>query len=159
MTIRLRAWTTGGILFATFLVSASNGAAQNDSPTLTTLYSFRGQYSEPRDGSQPLGGLAVGSGGTLYGTTIFGGAYGICVPGCGQPGFGMVFALTPPAGPGGTWSETVLLYFRGGKEGSNPTAGVAIGKRGVLYGTTLYNGYTGCGTVFALTPPELPGGA
>jgi hypothetical protein len=49
MTIRLRAWTTGGMLFSTFLVSASNGAAQNDSPTLTTLYSFRA--STPNHGT------------------------------------------------------------------------------------------------------------
>jgi uncharacterized protein (TIGR03437 family) len=102
----------------------------------------------------------MGSGGVLYGTTQFGGTFG----------FGTVFSLTSPATPGGAWTEKVLHDFgSSGIDGAFPFAGVVIGSGGVLYGTTQYGGGglcityaipggNGCGTVFSLTPPELPGG-
>lgn len=148
-----------GWVLAMLLPLAPHTAAQNPGPTLTTLYSFRGQYSNPPDGWVPEG-VVVGPGGTLYGTTLFGGAHGVCVPGCAEPGFGTVFELTPPSSPGGAWSEAVLLNFRGGQDGANPMASVVVGKDGVLYGTASDNNYRAtCGTVFALAPPALPGGA
>jgi uncharacterized repeat protein (TIGR03803 family) len=154
-----QALTTCGALLTAILLWMPNSAAQSAKPTLTTLYSFQGPSAQPPDG-WIREGVVIGSGGKLYGTTEYGGAYGACVPHCGEPGFGTVFELTPPSGPGGAWSETVLLNFSGGNDGFNPTAGVAIGKGGVLYGTTLYKEYrSSCGTVFALIPPTLPGGA
>jgi hypothetical protein len=61
--------------------------------------------------------------------------------------------LTPPASPGGSWSETVLHAFSGGDDGGLPLAGVIIGGNGVLYGsTTAYGGAGKYGTIFALTP-------
>lgn len=51
-----------------------------------------------------------------------------------------------------------LYTFPGSPEGSNPQAGVTIGKGGVLYGTTVVGGSAGYGTVFSLTPPASPGG-
>jgi uncharacterized repeat protein (TIGR03803 family) len=121
--------------------------------TETVLHNFTGG---PGDGASPITGVVIGSGGVLYGTTVGG----------GSAGYGTVFSLTPPAGgpsgPSGTWSETVLYNFTGASDGSVPAAGVAIGKGGVLFGTT-YGGGTGicsggCGTVFALSPPESQGG-
>jgi uncharacterized repeat protein (TIGR03803 family) len=154
-----QALTTCIALLTALPVWIPNSAAQSAKPTLTTLYSFKGPTSVPPDGWIP-DGVAIGNGGKLYGTTQYGGAYGACVPHCGEPGFGTVFEVTPPSIPGGAWSETVLLNFTGGKDGFLPTGGVVVGKDGVLYGTTLYNEYReSCGTVFALTPPSLPGGA
>jgi uncharacterized repeat protein (TIGR03803 family) len=133
----------------------------------TTLYSFVGP---PADGAGPYGSVALGPGGVLYGITVGGGS-GPCdvvFPGCGA-----VFSLTPPASPGGTWTEAVLYDFAGAPDdGEVPLGGVALAKNGVLYGTTQYGGnsphhcyprgsedYPGCGTVFSLTPPASPGGA
>lgn len=119
----------------------------------TSIHDFAG--SATGDGVSPSGGVTIGKGGVLYGTTQFGGAVGA----------GTVFSLSPPASPGGTWTETVLYSFTGGSDGLSPSAGVAIGPSGVLYGTTAQGGLSNslcdlnCGTLFSLTPPASPGGA
>jgi hypothetical protein len=88
-------------------------------------------------------GLTIGAGGVLYGTTADG----------GWSGYGMVFKLTLPAAPGGTWKETELFTFNYG-DGAGPNAGVIAGANGVLYGSTFTGGNGvcagdgGCGTVF-----------
>jgi uncharacterized repeat protein (TIGR03803 family) len=118
--------------------------------TETTLYSFTG------GDVAPVGGVVIGSGGVLYGTTTSGGA----------SNSGTVFSLTPPTSPGGTWTETTLYSFLGRTgDGASPFAGVVIGSSGVLFGTTCYGGtgacvgsLPGCGTVFALIPPQSLGG-
>ncbi|MGA2737677.1 MAG: choice-of-anchor tandem repeat GloVer-containing protein [Bryobacteraceae bacterium] len=126
-------------------------------PALTPLYSFNGGA----DGGSPLTALAMGSEGVLYGTTSAGGT-GTCpsFSGCGT-----VFSLTPPSSAGESWTETVLHNFAGGSGDGAVPQGVAIGKSGVLYGSTAFGGtgscvgsYVGCGTVFSLTPPATPGG-
>jgi uncharacterized repeat protein (TIGR03803 family) len=65
--------------------------------------------------------------------------------------------------PGGSWTARTLYNFNGSEDGGNPVAGVVIGPGGVLYGTTTQGGNAacpyGCGTAFALTPPNTPGGA
>ena len=44
----------------------------------------------------------------------------------------------------------MLYRFAGGSDGANPTAGLTkIGR--TLYGTTLYGGASGNGTVFSLS--------
>jgi uncharacterized repeat protein (TIGR03803 family) len=50
-----------------------------------------------------------------------------------------------------------VLYNFTGINGARPSAGVVIGKDGVLYGTTYWGGKIGNGTVFSLTPPTSPG--
>jgi len=109
--------------------------------TETVLYSFP-------PFATPWGGVVIGSGGELYGTTAEGGTGAV----------GGVFSLSPPASAGGTWTEAVLHSFTGGTDGSYPYAGVRIGNGGRLYGTTVNGGSSGVGTVFALTPPASPGG-
>jgi uncharacterized repeat protein (TIGR03803 family) len=112
----------------------------------TLLYSFCGQQN-CTDGSEPAGGL-IDVGGTLYGTTVQGGAY---------HNAGTVFALDLNSG-----AETVAYSFCRTlksvcKDGANPD-GTLIAVKGALYGTTLNGGTpivacsSGCGTVFELDP-------
>jgi uncharacterized repeat protein (TIGR03803 family) len=71
--------------------------------------------------------------GTLYGTTVLGGAYG----------YGTVFSITT----GGT--EKVVHSFGYGSDGTYPAAGL-INVGGTLYGTTQGGGKYGLGTVFSI---------
>jgi uncharacterized repeat protein (TIGR03803 family) len=63
--------------------------------TQSVLWSFGGTST---DGEVPLGGVVIGPEGSLYGTTVSGGA----------SGGGTAYSLAPPASPGGTWTETIL---------------------------------------------------
>src|ERR1700685_506712 len=77
--------------------------------------------------------------------------------------------MSPPAQPGGAWTETVLYNFQGGNDGYTPTGDLVFDKTGNLYGVTLFGGgkgtncgdslYQNCGTVFELSPPQTKGGA
>jgi uncharacterized repeat protein (TIGR03803 family) len=101
-----------------------------------------------------MGALVGDGGGNLYGTASAGGS-AKCSGGCG-----VVFELSPPATPGGLWTETVLYSFRGGMDGQTPLSGLIFDNAGALYGTTVQGGGStqctnGCGTVFKLTPPAV----
>jgi uncharacterized repeat protein (TIGR03803 family) len=78
--------------------------------------------------------------GSLYGTAILGGSYGV----------GVAFRLTP--GSGDKWSMRVLHHFRGGRDGAVPYAGLVFDAIGNLYGATESGGAHGSGVVFKLTP-------
>jgi uncharacterized repeat protein (TIGR03803 family) len=139
------------ILIAT-LILATFAFAQNE----TVLYSFHGGT----DGQDPMAGLIADQAGNLYGTTYYGGDSN-CSFACG-----IVFELSPPSAPGGQWTENVLYTFKGGADGANPQGGLVFDSAGNLYGTTAAGGSggpgcpgNGCGTVFELSPPSLPGGA
>jgi len=140
---------SGGTSNLGTVFSLSPGSPRGPYTTETVLYSFTGGS----DGASPNAGVVIGPDGILYGETFSGGA----------AGYGIVFSLTPPATPGGTWTETVLHTFRGG-DGAGPLGALAIGGpegHPVLYGTTYRGGssscHQGCGTVFSLTPPAAPG--
>jgi uncharacterized repeat protein (TIGR03803 family) len=89
--------------------------------------------------------LIIDKGGNLYGTN------------------GTAFELSPPAAPGGTWTERILLP----DSGYGPQSSLAMDDTGNLYGTTEGGGTiscpnidsTGCGTVFQLAPPAAAGGS
>jgi len=110
--------------------------------TETVLYSFTGLNGQ---GTTPFG-IVTKPGGGLYGFTGFGGNSGDpCGGGCGT-----LFSLTPPASPGGAWTEATLYSFTGGSDGFFPSSLILSG--GILYGTVdTQNGF---GQVFSLTPPE-----
>ena len=100
--------------------------------------------------------------GNLYGTTIYGGAYGESDGGWGH---GTVFELSPPVTAGDKWTETVLHSFGASEtDGTNPYAGLMMDASGNLYGSTYWGGaYTSCtgeggGTAFELSPPTTVGG-
>lgn len=99
------------------------------------VYSFS---NSPNDGATPKA-PAISVGGTLYGTTEYGGSTA-CSGGCGA-----VFGLTTAG------VESMLYKFQGGSDGANPTAGLTNVK-GTLYGTTYGGGANNVGTVFSISP-------
>jgi uncharacterized repeat protein (TIGR03803 family) len=101
--------------------------------TYTVVHSFTGA---PVDGSDPLGGLALGTDGNFYGTTAHGGFHNE----------GTIFKLTP------TGAETVLYSFTGTTDGGTPEGGVFRDPAGNLYGTASLGGPNkcACGIVFKL---------
>lgn len=110
------------------------------------LHTFSGGSDGAIGGTQ----LVADSAGNLYGTTLSGGNKSTsCEAYTGVPGCGVVFKLTP--GAHGSWKETVLHTFSGGKDGAHPVGGVILDSAGNLYGTTR-NGGVGVGVVFKLTP-------
>jgi uncharacterized repeat protein (TIGR03803 family) len=113
----------------------------------TVLYSFCSQQHCVDGRNAALGLIDVN--GTLYGTTIAGGAD---YTGCQNVGCGTVFSLDP-----GTGAETVYHSFAGGADGAVPESSL-IDVKGMLYGTTEWGGGAGCfkgygcGTVYSFDP-------
>jgi len=106
------------------------------------------------DGGSPNSSLAIDANGVLYGTGQWGSTGKDCANGCGT-----VYTLTPPATPGGDWTETVLWNFSQGG-GTWPIGGVVLGPGGVLYGITQNDGFSDQdGVAYSLTPPAAPGGS
>jgi len=99
---------------------------------LAILHSFYGGS----DGAYVYAGLAMDKDGNLYGTTSLGGT--------GNNGVAYKIAAD------GT--ETVLHTFTGGSDGGQPYAGLILGGKGNLYGTTFYGGADNSGVVFELAP-------
>ena len=102
-------------------------------------------YSFGPHGRLPVAGLVFDTAGNLYGTTVY-----------GRTQKGTVFKLTKNAD--GSWTESVLHSFSGGKDGEGPGAGLIFDQVGNLYGTAEYGGDLscpdgpGCGVVFKLAP-------
>jgi len=108
--------------------------------TQQVLYRF---YGYP-DGEQPIGRLATGPHGELFGVTEWGGYKDV----------GTIFVLRD-SDQG--WRESVLYSFGGKYDGYTPFAGVVSDSQGHLYGTTLSGGEArgcdglACGTVYEIT--------
>jgi uncharacterized repeat protein (TIGR03803 family) len=124
-----------------FKLTAANGQW-----TETVLETFAGGS----DGERPAAGLIFDAAGNLYGTTRFGGKFGLaCQDVCGT-----VFKLSPVSGGG--WSKSTLYEFTAKHgDGKGPATRLIFDEAGNLYGTTLYGGGgfgCTCGTVFKLSP-------
>jgi uncharacterized repeat protein (TIGR03803 family) len=152
-------WTVQSIalLVVAFAFPSKSSAERKEK----VLYSFQGNA----DGATPVGAVVFDKQGNLYGATQDGGA--ATCPSIYQ--CGTVYQLAPPAQKGGSWTETVLHVFQGNtnNDGASPFGGLVIDSAGNLYGTTAYGGagncvvlgvFTGCGTVFELSPPQQKGG-
>lgn len=109
--------------------------------TYSVLHSFTGGG----DGGDPST-LSMDQAGNLDGTAFTGGV-----------GYGVAFKLKQV---NSNWIITPLYSFAGGSDGAGP-AGIAVAPNGLLYGTTQAGGdagcgipivYTGCGTVYSLSP-------
>jgi len=94
-------------------------------------------------GDTPTSHLVADAGGSLYGTTMYG----------GPDNYGRVFRLSP--NPDGTWASSKLHYFKG-NDGEYPYAGLILDASGNLYGTTWHGAKEhqnkGNGVVFEITP-------
>ena len=103
----------------------------------SVLYSFTGGA----DGNQPYT-LAFDKTGTLYGTTWYGGTYG----------YGTVYTLTP--NPDGSWTQSVIHSFTGGKDGAYllRDCGLTFDSAGNFYSAAMNGGAYGYGVTFELTP-------
>jgi uncharacterized repeat protein (TIGR03803 family) len=127
-----------GNLYGTTIYGGVNNAGTvyklTPTGTETVIHSFAANGT---DGYYPEGaGVILDKLGNLYGTTTQGGTNGI----------GTVFKITSSG------TETVLHSFiNDGTDGYSPYAGVVLGKKNTLYGTTLYGG-KGYGTVYKVVP-------
>ncbi|MGC2110369.1 MAG: choice-of-anchor tandem repeat GloVer-containing protein [Candidatus Korobacteraceae bacterium] len=117
----------------------------------TPLYTFQGVP----DGLFP-NQLTVAANGALYGTTSEGG-----LPDCADgDGCGTLFNLRPSGSVCKAalcpWSESVLYSFNpfAGSDGYAPVGNVVLDAAGNIYGTTIFGGQYGQGTVFELTPSD-----
>ncbi len=86
----------------------------------------------------PIDKLAMDAAGNLYGTTYYGGAYGV----------GSVFELAPVANG---WIYVPLHDFTGLSDGEFPVSGLVMDNNGKLYGTASQGG-NGYGVIFEITP-------
>ena len=101
--------------------------------TYTILYNFCMSSSCP-DGSFPQDSLIQGTDGNLYGTTLFGGTFGL----------GTIFSIST----GGTFTT---LHSFDSADGSDPWAGLVQDTNGTFYGTTYSGGTSNLGTVYSLS--------
>jgi uncharacterized repeat protein (TIGR03803 family) len=106
----------------------------------TTLHTFSGGS----DGGWPYTGPLILSGNTLYGTTMRGGSAS------GNSGNGTVFAVNTD----GTGFTNLHIFTATNSQlintdGAAPSGGVILSGN-TLYGTTVFGGSSGNGTVFAL---------
>jgi uncharacterized repeat protein (TIGR03803 family) len=118
--------------------------------TQKILHTFTGGF----DGGVSFATLIFDGVGNLYGTATVGGNLAACT----GHSCGVVFRLSPQSD--GTWKETTLHAFAGGRDGSIPNKTLVFDTAGNLYGTTSAGGgtslscfpYVGCGMVFELSP-------
>jgi uncharacterized repeat protein (TIGR03803 family) len=116
-------------------------APANGSWIMHPLYSFM----QGNDGAAPYAGVTIGPDGSVFGVAAEGGAYS----------HGTLFQLQPPASVCHAflcpWTETTLHSFAGGSDGAVPDGNVVFDPQGNLYGTTVFGGAYGNGTVYEAT--------
>ena len=125
------------------LIGTTQGGGASNAGTVYSLNVSSGSYSvihsflgAPADGGSPVAGVVVGSNGSLYGATSFGGGLND----------GAAYSLTL----GG--AAALLHSFAGPPaEGINPTGTPAFDGSGNLYGTTYQGGANSAGTVYEIT--------
>ena len=102
-----------------------------DGNVITNLANF-----DSNNGSNPYGGLTLGSKGVFYGTASSG----------GSKNKGTIFSFNPD---GNILSN--LADFTG-DNGSGPRTSLTLGSKGVFYGTTFSGGSKNQGTIFSFNP-------
>jgi uncharacterized repeat protein (TIGR03803 family) len=183
--------TSAGALFGTAEAGGSDGAgtvfeltqASASQPwAFNTIWTFTGGA----DGASPTSTLTAFNN-QIYGTTEFGGS-GDCgqarFPYYGEPdsvtapalnaayvppggnSCGVVFALTPPATAGQSWTQSIVWSFTSLGDGGNPVSRVLIDSTGTLHGLTPEYGvatadslgqYGDKGNAYLLSPPTSSG--
>jgi uncharacterized repeat protein (TIGR03803 family) len=125
----------GGTLYGTSCYGGTSGAGtvfkiSSGGAGFAVLYSFTGGAS---DGARPLAALVLDGTGSLYGTTVGGGASGL----------GTVFRV----GRDGSGFAVLHTFAGGASDGAKPEASLVL-EDDTLYGTTSQGGPSGYGTVF-----------
>ena len=100
------------------------------------------RFESSSDGGGPTAGVVFDKEGTLYGTTVGGGA--------GNYAEGTIFSLAPNAN--GPWTERLLHTFQDGDDGAQPRAAIVFDTKGNIYGTASIGGLGRGGTSFKLRP-------
>jgi uncharacterized repeat protein (TIGR03803 family) len=134
--------SAGGLFGRGVVYELTPPAAPGEAWSERVLYAFR----PLPDAAFPLGDLVRDAEGNLYGNALLG----------GSANFGAVYRVSPPAGPGLPWTETVIHSFNS-DNGSSPSGPLIIDDDGSLIGTASGGGPRQGGTVFRLTPPAQPG--
>jgi uncharacterized repeat protein (TIGR03803 family) len=144
---------SGSTLYGTALAGGTSGngtvfAVSTNGTGFTDLHEFTatfGSFATNADGASPAAGLIV-SGGTLYGTTEYGGGFGN----------GTVFAVNTDGTDFTTFHTfTATLYPNlTNCDGSSPFGGLLL-LHNTLYGTTQNGGGSRYGTVFSLSLPPV----
>jgi uncharacterized repeat protein (TIGR03803 family) len=123
---------------------AATGGGSNGGGTIFELSPSNGSYNFSVLASVPGWGVSgtfrdvlVQPNGVIYATTH-----------CDGNGAGSIFELTQS---GGVWTYTLLYNFTGGSDGQFSISNLVL-KGNQLYGTTIYGGSKGAGTVYAFTP-------
>jgi len=98
------------------------------------------------DGAYAQPSVTVDASGNVYGVTLYGGD----TTKCSGLGCGVLFKLSQNTS--GMWHESVLHTFTGGSDGSVPSAPLAFGPDGNIYGTAQQGAAFNAGTVFRITP-------
>jgi uncharacterized repeat protein (TIGR03803 family) len=141
-----------GNLYGTTYAGGANGYGSiykmTPTGTLTTIYSFCSETG-CTDGANPAAALVLGSDGNFYGTTWAGGVFEP-MPNPSAYG-GTVFRITP-AGVLTTLYNFCSESSTACYDGEEPSGTLIQGANGNLYGTTVYGGYGGVGTIFMVIP-------
>jgi hypothetical protein len=135
-TPRILSLTLMAVLLTIFAFGANLHAQ-----TATVLHRFTGTGG---DGYNPFAPLAIGPGGTLYGTTSVGG--NLSCPGSSGQGCGTVFQ---EKNVNGFWIHSTIYAFDGGLQGILNYSTLAVDSAGRVYGVTDSGSP---GIIFRLTP-------
>ncbi len=128
---------TNGLLYGTTYFGGSSDVGAVFSLTTNGVESVVYNFVPVSGENNPAAGLVFGQDGALYGTTYYG----------GDNAHGLVFRVTT----NGSFSQ--LYSFTGTSgDGQNPNASLARAADGTLFGTTLYGGSSGLGTIFTIDP-------
>jgi uncharacterized repeat protein (TIGR03803 family) len=117
-----------GMLLAVLLFSVQSARAER----AKLVYGFK----HGSDGEYPVSEIITDASGDIFGTTSLGGAYN----------FGAVFELLPSG------QEKLLHVFTDGDDDGEPLSGLISDAQGNLYGTTVFGGAGGNGTLFKIAP-------
>jgi uncharacterized repeat protein (TIGR03803 family) len=129
--------TSAALILTTLMLMVAAATRVATAQTYTDLFNFAGY-----NGSFPVGTLAQGREGDLYGTAPEGGKNGYE---CGHyVGCGVVFRVSPSG-------KSKVLYKFDGVDGRSPYSGLTLGTDGTFYGTTTWGGTNGYGIIFKIT--------